>query len=356
MLNNNDMKEFNIQNYGLVCFHCGKVFLPKNRQSFNDRKSALKRKGTKYYCCKECEILGKGHSIITEINCKNCGKKFKPENSDTKFCSSSCSASYNNSKRKISVSHKTNTSESITARAVAIRELLNLPHPKNLAKKIRNKKVNYNLVKNYKQTLTHQDLLDYSKTVYGLDRLVTIDDILTTCPICGKKFYKSLTNSITCSQKCANQIISKKRIDKLIETGSTGMNTFIGDYAYKGITVRCESKLEIASVKILIDEYNITEISRPTFSIPYTDKDGINRLYYPDFLASDGNITYLIEVKEPKKQCKRLTNYSKNLDEKKKVLNEYCSKNNLTPLWMSRDTIPNLSKVYRQTLKEMKSL
>lgn len=355
MLNNNDMKEFNIQNYGLVCFHCGKVFLPKTKQSYNNRKSLLKRKGRKYYCCKECEILGKGHSIITEITCKNCGKKFKPEYSDTKFCSSSCSASYNNSKRKISDSHKTNTSESITARAVAIRELLNLPHPKNLAKNIRNKKVNYNLVKKYKQSLTRQDLLDYSKNVYGLDRLVTIDDILTICPVCGKKFYKSFTGTMTCSQKCANQIISKKRIDKLIETGPTGMNTFIGDYAYKGITVRCESKLEIASVKILIDEYNITEISRPTFSIPYTDKDGINRLYYPDFLASNGEVTYLIEVKEPKKQCKKLTNYSKNLDEKKKAFYNYCSKNNLSPLWMSKDTIPNLSKVYRQTLNEMKS-
>ena len=122
----------------------------------------------------------------------------------------------------------------------------------------------------------------------------------------------------------------------------------------KEITVRCESKLEIASVKILIDEYNITEISRPTFAIPYTDKDGVNRLYHPDFLASDGNNNYLIEVKETKKQCKRLTYYSNNLDEKKEAFYNYCSKNNLLPLWMARDTIPNLSKVYRQTLKEFK--
>ena len=356
MLNNSDMKEFNIQNYGLVCFHCGKVFLPKNRQSYNDRRSALKRKGNKYYCCKECEILAKGEHSHHKKSCTFCGKMFKPSKSDSKFCSSSCAASYNNSLRKISSAQKQKTSEALSARAVAIRELLQLPHAKDISAKIRNGKINYELVEKYKQSLSHQDLLKYSKTVYGLDRLVTIDDILTTCPVCGKKFYKSLTNSITCSQKCGNQIISEKRIDKLIETGSTGMNSFIGDYTYKGITVRCESKLEIASVKILIDEYNITEISRPTFSIPYTDKDGISRLYYPDFLASDGNITYLIEVKEPKKQCKRLTNYSKNLDEKKKSFNEYCSKNNLTPLWMSRDTIPNLSKVYRQTLKEMKSL
>lgn len=344
------MKEFNIQNYGLVCFHCGKVFLPKNRQSYNSRKSLLKRKGRKYYCCKECEILGKGHSIVTEIACKTCGKIFKPERAGMKFCSSSCAASFNNSKRNVTSNHKKKVSESLVARSVAIRELLGLPNTKLMASKIKKNLVNYDLVKQFKQSLTYQDLLDYSKTVYGLDRLVTVDDILTTCPVCGKKFYKSLTNSFTCSQKCGNQIISEKRINKLIETGSTGMNTFIGDYTYKGITVRCESKLEIASVKILIDEYNVTEISRPTFYIPYTDKDGVNRLYYPDFLASDGNITYLIEVKETKKQCKRLTYYSNNLEEKKKAFYNYCSKNNLSPLWMSRDTIPNLSKVYRQTL------
>ena len=192
MLNNNDMKEFNIQNYGLVCFHCGKVFLPKNRQSYNDRRSALKRKGNKYYCCKECEILAKGQNIITKIACKNCGKIFKPESSNAKFCSSSCAASYNNTKRKVSDSHKVKTSESVTARAVAIRELLQLPHTKDVSAKIRNEKINYELVEKYKQSLTHQDLLDYSKTVYGLDRLVTIDDILTTCPVCGKKFYKTL--------------------------------------------------------------------------------------------------------------------------------------------------------------------
>lgn len=355
MLNNNVMKEFNIQNYGLVCFHCGKVFLPKNRQSYNSRKSLLKRKGRKYYCCKECEILGKGHSIITEIECKNCGKKFKPEYSDTKFCSSSCSASYNNSIRKVSHSHKKKVSETLVARSVAIRDLLGLPYTKFMTSKIKRNLVNRDLIEQMKQSLTHQDLLDYSKNVYGLDRLVTLDDILTTCPVCGKKFYKSLTNTITCSKKCGNQIISEKRIDKLIQTGSTGMNTFVGDYTYKGITVRCESKLEISSIKILIDEYNVTEISRPNFAIPYTDKNGVNRLYYPDYLASDGSITYLIEVKETKKQCKRLTYYSKNLDEKKEAFYKYCSENNLSPLWMSRDTIPNLSKVYRRTLKEMKN-
>jgi hypothetical protein len=355
MLNNNDMKEFNIQNYGLVCFHCGKVFLPKNRQSYNSRKSLLKRKGRKYYCCKECEILGKGHSIANETPCQTCGKIFKPERAGMKFCSTSCAASYNNSLRKVSDSHKKKVSETLVARSVAIRDLLGLPYTKFMASKIKHNLVNRDLVEQIKQSLTHQELLDYSKNVYGLDRLVTLDDILTTCPVCGKKFYKSLTNSITCSQKCGNQIISEKRIDKLIETGSTGMNTFIGDYTYKGITIRCESKLEIAAIKILIDEYSVSEISRPTFAIPYTDKDGMNRLYHPDFLASNGEVTYLIEVKEPKSQCKRLTNYSKNLDEKKEAFYEYCSKNNLYPLWMSRDTIPNLSKVYRQTLNEMKS-
>ena len=115
------------------------------------------------------------------------------------------------------------------------------------------------------------------------------------------------------------------------------MPTYIGDYTYKNFTVRCESKLEVAALKVLIDDFKIISISRCDFSLPYTDTEGIERRYYPDFVASDGNLSYLIEVKEIEKQCKRLDKYAKNLSIKEKLFYDYCEKNNLTPLSVPAD-------------------
>lgn len=210
------------------------------------------------------------------------------------------------------------------------------------------------MIERIKNELTEEELLVYSKSVYGVDRLATAEDVLSTCPICGKKFYASITKTTTCSQKCANVVISRKRIQKMIKDGSTGLSTFIGNYTYKNLTVRCESKLEVAALKVLIDEHNMTNVERPDFFIPYIDKNGIERNYYPDFISSDGDKKYLIEVKDESKKNKK-KGYFNNIDIKKEVFYDYCKNNNLIPIWMNRYDFPNLSKVYRQTLNEMKS-
>ena len=338
-------KDFTIKNYGLKCEKCGKTFLPKTKGHYGNMLKCSRRFGTKIYCSDECKLSDNEH------HCLNCGKliHFK------KFCNNSCAASFNNKNRIVTDEHKTKTSKTIKNRAYAIRELLNLPKSKSSLKNEKKNLLDYELIERIKNELTEEELLVYSKSVYGVDRLATSEDVLSTCPICGKKFYASITKTTTCSQKCANVVISRKRIQKMIKDGSTGLSTFIGNYTYKNLTVRCESKLEVAALKVLIDEHNMTNVERPDFFIPYIDKNGIERNYYPDFISSDGDKKYLIEVKDESKKNKK-KGYFNNIDIKKEVFYDYCKNNNLIPIWMNRYDFPNLSKVYRQTLKEMKSL
>lgn len=101
-------KEFNLENYALNCCHCNKLFLPKNKDTYNSMKTKFKADNIKYYCCRECRNQAKGHQTIREIACTNCGKIFLPTNnpgkrskSKNKFCCKSCAASYNNKHKTI---------------------------------------------------------------------------------------------------------------------------------------------------------------------------------------------------------------------------------------------------------------
>ena len=345
----------------LICFNCGQEFESKYAAC---KKYEYKTYGKKYYCSKECRLNARGFSPVNETQCANCGKTFLPsENtnkrnkSNNKFCCSSCAASYNNKNRKgkISKESKNKTAQTLIARNYAIRELLNLPQGKKMSRNIKNNKVNFKLVKDIKESLTEQDLLDYSKTTYNLDKLATIDDICAICPVCGKKFYKAGTDQMTCSLKCGNTIISKKRIKKLMKDGISG-NTKVGRYRYKNFTINCDSKLEVAAFKLIVDEYKPKSIKRCDFYIPYIDEENVSRNYFPDFIFENTNGKYIVEVKcAVKKKNTTLPKYTKNLKEKEKCLEKYANENNMTSLWVDFSTCPGLRKIYNQTLDEFKN-
>ena len=243
---------------------------------------------------------------IKNVICSNCGKEFKPSHnikktakSMNRFCSSSCAASFNNKNRYKSGTPdivKSKTSRRLKARNYAIRKLLNLPFGKKMNKSLKNNEIDFKLVDEISKSITTDDLLKYSKTVYGLDRIVTPEDIYKICPTCGKKFYPAARYQTTCSTKCGNQIISEKRIKKLIKEGISG-NTMVGNYEYNGFKIRCDSKLEVATFKMIVDDYKPLNIKRCDFYIPYIDKDGIKRNYFPDFIFENDNGKYIVEIK-----------------------------------------------------------
>ena len=275
-----------------------------------------------------------------------------------RFCSSSCAASFNNKNRYKSGTPdivKSKTSRRLKARNYAIRKLLNLPFGKKMNKSLKNNEIDFKLADEISKNITTDDLLKYSKTVYGLDRIVTPEDIYKICPICGKKFYPAARHQTTCSAKCGNQIISEKRIKKLIKEGISG-NTMVGNYEYNGFKIRCDSKLEVAAFKMIVDNYKPLNIKRCDFYIPYIDKDGIKRNYFPDFIFENDNGKYIVEIKcATKKKNTTFTKYTKSLKEKEKCLEKYANENNMTSLWIDFNTYPGLYKIYNQTLDEFKN-
>ena len=303
---------------------------------------------------------------IKNVICSNCGKEFKPSHnikktakSTNRFCSSSCAASFNNKNRYkkdgTPAEIKFKTSQRLKARNYAIRKLLKLPFGKKMTNSLKNNEIDFNLAKKIAKDLTIADLLKYSKTVYGLDRIVTIEDIYKICPICGKKFYAASSHQTTCSTKCGNQIISKKRIKKLIKDGISG-NTKVGHYRYKNFTINCDSKLEVAAFKLIVDEYEPKSIKRCDFYIPYIDEENVSRNYFPDFIFENNNGKYIVEVKSIiKKKNTTFPKYAKNLKEKEKCLEKYANENNMNALWIDFSTCPGLRKVYNQTLDEFKN-
>lgn len=345
----------------LKCYHCGKNFESKYAAC---KRYEYQKYGKKYYCSEGCRLAARGFSPVNEVHCANCGKIFLPScnkdkrsKSENKFCSSSCAASYNNKNRKnkITKESKNKTSQTLIARNYAIREVLNLPQGKKMCKNIKNNKINLELVEEIKKTLTEQDLLDYSKAKYNLDRIVTLNDISKICPICGKEYYDKSYGNQTCSLKCANQIISKKRIKKIMKDGINGV-TKVGNYKYKKFTLSCDSKLEVAAFKLIVEEYKPKSIKRCDFYIPYIGEDGIKRNYFPDFIFENDNGKYLVEVKSViKKKNISFPTYAKNIKEKQETLKKYAAENNMTSLWIDFNTCPKLHKIYNQTLDEFKN-
>lgn len=84
----------------LKCEMCGEDFL-KNKKVLQDAING--RKGTAQYCSRTC--CQKAKQGVVSTSCNQCGKKFETDKSQFKkslnhFCGSSCSATYNNQRKK----------------------------------------------------------------------------------------------------------------------------------------------------------------------------------------------------------------------------------------------------------------
>lgn len=345
----------------LYCCHCGKPFVSKAAPS---KLHSYKKYGKKYYCSEECRLAAQGHKKILETKCANCGKIFTPSGnhhkhakSSNKFCCSSCSVTYNNKIRKVSESSKEKRAKRLIARSYALCEMLQLPFGKALTKRIKNNEIDFTLVEEIKKTLTPDDLEKYMIR-YSHDNKNNISNIkeiiYKTCPVCGKKFYKPGSDQITCSTKCGNKIISQKRIEKLLKDGISG-NTGVGVYQYKNFAINCDSKLEVAAFKMLIDTYNPSSFKRCDFYLSYIAEDNIERKYQPDFIFEADNKRYIVEVKSVvKRRNTSYPRYGKNIPEKQKCLDEYGKNNNMIPLWVDMEKFPQLYHIYQDVLKEFK--
>lgn len=185
---------------------------------------------------------------IRNSRCKNCGEKIE---FDRKFCSSTCSATYNNKKRgNRSKETKKKISNSLSGKS------LSKEHKQKLSKSLRNSSREY----------------DYSES-----------NITEICPNCGNKFEHIVSKSRTyCSKSCYFES-DKSAIDYSNCGGHRkGSGRSNGCWYEKndGNEVWLDSSYELAFAKYL-DNSNL-EWKRNTEKFDYIHNEE-KRKYIPDF-------------------------------------------------------------------------
>lgn len=182
------------------------------------------------------------------MECLNCKKSI---DNKKKFCSSSCSATYNNKLRaKRSEESRLNTSTAMKNSQKAKNSCL----PENIKK--RTEKSNQTRLLNGTSAKKEKELI---------------------CTICKKKFLSIKKPSGHFPTLCSDECYLKMK-----KSNSTGIKR----HHYKGL--QFDSKWEIKIAEYL-DEKNIIWI-QPKTAIEWIDKRNKKRKYFPDFYLPDYNL------------------------------------------------------------------
>ncbi|MFA5490697.1 MAG: hypothetical protein WC284_16050 [Candidimonas sp.] len=246
-------------------------------------KKLLERieKNKEYKKCDNCgkRILITSHKrhmkkCLYNAKCKNESCTNIINSPYNKFCSNSCSASFNNKNRK----HSDKTKEKIA---------------KSLKKEKKYKNFqcivcNDNFL-SYKSRYTCSkkclNILNKNSNLYDRTNMNKIYTtlILLTCKICNKKFYKqSKSKRSTCSRECYILSITN---NKKYQNGSRKNIYYFSKSENK--TICLESSWELKTAQIL-DQLEISWI-RPS-PIKWIDGKNISHYYYPDFYLPDYNV------------------------------------------------------------------
>lgn len=224
--------------------------------------------GSGRFCNKRCQILSvhkKGAEIAGEkskqetekrkkiVKCLYCGKEWKTTEKNRKFCSSSCAAKYNNSKRVISDSTRIKTSESL--------KKFHSQQPK--------------------------------KIFY--------------CSECGKEIGKTKTGFC---KNCLNSSEAGKKI--LSENSKKAMDILVKSGNHKGWKTRnTTSYAEQFWIEVL--DNNKVSYKRE-FRVKYGEKSGEH--YFLDFLIEKNNVLIDLEIDGKQHQYEERKNHDKIRDER----------------------------------------
>lgn len=171
------------------------------------------------------------------------------------------------------------------------------------------------------------------------------------CSICFEKFYTIKDRKRkTCGKSCKSLSLSIQRQNYMMKNGN--FSTVREEFIYKNINIEVDSNLEKAAIVFLTDKMNAKSIERFKNILNYNDGSK-NRTYNPDFICSINGQIHIIEVKQkwlPLSSHK----YNTDIPHKRKVLEEYCIKNNFKSIWMDFDSTPELKEIYKKILKERK--
>jgi len=336
------------------CKYCGMTFNTKEKhQMFCSRSCSAKYsnnhriynptedKRTKTGKCRVCDkiivvnirtnlikIICEQCSTIPFNNiCQSCGIKFTHK-IKLKYCSEKCKK-YKGKRTKIGYCKKCNKQIEVNIRTNIKRVY---------CVECRNKKLHIKQCSHCGIEFKHK-LYDICKTCRKIQ----------TCEVCKKEFSYN-TKRKTCSDKCNNKLISIKACKRVNIKGTNNFKTKQENFSYKFVkNIPCDSKLEIAGIKYLIDEFKADKIECYNNILNYKE-EGKHKTFNPDFWVIKNEQVYIVEVKM-KWYSNSEHNYYKSIPYKKKALQKYCNDHNYKMIWLDYDYDSKLRKIYRQVLK-----
>lgn len=231
-----------------------------------------------------------------------------------KFCSHSCSAKFNNRKRK---------------------------SPSEDTKRKISEGVKLFLAKN------PEKLDEMSNRIRNVAAKRKFEPILVKCQQCGDIFEHNgrRLNRIrkSCSKACSSAIIGLKAANRM---GDAKFKPIRGFVSYKAAqNLKVDSLLEHAAIVWLCDEFDVKSIDRFGSILDYYHKS-IQRAYNPDFIAVIDGVKTIIEIKYECGKTWFNQDYSDVIPFKKEALDKYCIDNNYKMMWLSPQSDTGLSKLY----------
>jgi len=246
----------------ITCTYCKEEFNePKVYANHIKWKHKLKAKQCNF-CGKKITCNLQKHEnacILNPLNykkCLNCETLIKKQN---KFCSSTCSAAFNNKKRTV----KTKTSNCLEC-GIALVSVIN--------------------EKKFCQNCSYK-----RNSVYNIKNK---NKVKCKCVVCLKKF-KYFVKKKTCSKNCFSILLHINSTNNPNCGGETNYKRF----TYKNISFDSSWEIEIAK---FLDKKNILWERSRKHLLYWYDGTNTKRRYYPDFYLPKYNI--YIDTKNPYKQ------------------------------------------------------
>ena len=204
--------------------------------------------------------------------------------------------------------------------------------------------------------------LKVSQKVSGIDSHTGQKARIATkiCPICEKEFTTKWNKryKIYCTTNCQQKYnrteeykkqMSEMMINRIIEGKHTNFGKSIKcDFIFNENVIKCDSKLEYSALLFFSQNYNVINIERCSFYIPYIDYKGNLRNFIPDFIIKTDTDIYVVECKHNKTGTtlnEKWNNYIENSKIKKRVLEEYCYEHNFKNFWYTNTTSKLYSKI-----------
>ena len=177
------------------------------------------------------------------------------------------------------------------------------------------------------------------------------------CRQCGESLGKNYRpKKRFCSRSCGSVWVNaqpeyKENLRKKAHArdlkGSYGHRK---EFHYNGNVVKTDSLLEIACLQWLVETYQPESISRAKLKLPYTDFEGIDRTYNPDFTFILDDKRYIVECKSTQhsrsKENTHWRRYTENAKIKKVCLEGYCRDNGIEYIHYTQTMTPHEKSRY----------